>query len=517
MCRAVWQPVVTGPDGQAAGRSWARAMPAACRALSRSADRPPEAAPVTLLTGFLDRVCDYLVRLAMLGPESRAGKGGRVQVVNLTSVHDKWLYGLNSTHDGAMAVTAAEAAELVEQVRAWQRPIAVSSATAFGLCFRVEEPGEGKPPSAPWRVRYLLQARDDPSLFVPVAEAWKPKGKATHVFATRGFNPREYLLTALGQAAALCPPVEKSLKSAAPSEFYTDATGAYRFLSETAWLLEQAGFTVLLPAWWTRKGSRQRLSVQAEVTGPAMKGPAGLSMDKVVQFDWQVAIGEEPLTLAELQELARLKAPLVKVRGQWVQVHAEEIQTAIALLERRAGSQATLREVVQMALGGGKGPGGLPFAGVKATGWVAEFLSQLEGKGAFAELSPPDGFHGTLRPYQVRGYSWLAFLRGWGLGACLADDMGLGKTIQTLALLLREYDLARKPSLLVCPTSVVANWKKEAERFTPELPVLIHHGGGRVRARFAKQVASQAIVVTSYRFAPRPRAVRAGAVGRRHS
>jgi SNF2 family DNA or RNA helicase len=152
-----------------------------------------------------------------------------------------------------------------------------------------------------------------------------------------------------------------------------------------------------------------------------------------------------------------------------------------------------------MALGGGKGPGGLPFGGVRATGWVSEFLAQLEGKEPFTELPPPGEFHGTLRPYQVRGYSWLAFLRRWGLGACLADDMGLGKTIQTLALLQREWHTDPRPCLLICPTSVVANWKKEAERFTPELPVLIHHGGQRARGNaFVKLVEKQALVVSSY-------------------
>jgi SNF2 family DNA or RNA helicase len=136
---------------------------------------------------------------------------------------------------------------------------------------------------------------------------------------------------------------------------------------------------------------------------------------------------------------------------------------------------------------------------VRATGWVADFLAQLEGKEQFAELPPPEQFHGTLRPYQVRGYSWLAFLRRWGLGACLADDMGLGKTIQTLALLEEEWHANERPSLLICPTSVVANWKKEAERFTPDLPVLIHHGGRRTKGvAFAKEVEKYAIVLSSY-------------------
>ena len=121
-------------------------------------------------------------------------------------------------------------------------------------------------------------------------------------------------------------------------------------------------------------------------------------------------------------------------------------------------------------------------------------------------MPPPSGFQGTLRPYQVRGYSWLAFLKQWGLGACLADDMGLGKTIQTLAMLQEQYKVDPRPTLLICPTSVVANWMKEAERFTPDLSVLIHHGGRRTRSdAFAKQVAKYAIVVSSYTLLHRDR------------
>jgi SNF2 family DNA or RNA helicase len=473
-------------------------MPQACRALARSSEAPPDRPASELVNAFLTRVTDVLVRHAVAGPINPAVKGGRVYAPTFASIHDQWLHALTSG-DGVLHAPEPDLVQLAEQVRAWQRPIAVSSETAFQLCFRLEEPPEQAPPTTPWRVRYLLQARDDPSLYIHVQEAWKAKGRTEALFRARSFDPREYLLTALGQAASLCQQVEHSLKSPTPSGFNLDNNGANTFLTHTAWLLEQAGFVVLLPAWWTRKGARSRLELKAEVASPLMQASSGLSMLQIVQFDWKVALGDELLTLEELRRLALLKAPLVKIRGRWVQIHADEIQALLAVLEKRASGQATLREVVQMALGTGQAPNGLPFGGVRATGWIADFLNQLEGKEPFGELPAPEQFHGTLRPYQVRGYSWLAFLRRWGLGACLADDMGLGKTIQTLALVQREWHLNQRPSLLICPTSVVANWKKEAERFTPELPVLIHHGGQRTRGpAFVKQVEKNALVLSSY-------------------
>jgi SNF2 family DNA or RNA helicase len=231
-----------------------------------------------------------------------------------------------------------------------------------------------------------------------------------------------------------------------------------------------------------------------------MRGGSGLSLDAIVQFNWTVALGGEPLALAELEALARLKAPLVKIRGQWVQVSAEEIQAALAFWRKKGTEQTTVREVIHMALGAAKTPSGIAFEGATATGWIADLLAQLEGRAAFEELLTPAGFQGRLRPYQVRGYSWLAFLRRWGLGACLADDMGLGKTIQTLALIERHWMAnGNAPALLVCPTSVVGNWQKEAARFTPDLPVLVHHGLTRARgAAFTREAQRHAIVISSY-------------------
>jgi SNF2 family DNA or RNA helicase len=157
-----------------------------------------------------------------------------------------------------------------------------------------------------------------------------------------------------------------------------------------------------------------------------------------------------------------------------------------------------------MALGRAKTPGGLAFDGVTADGWIGDFLAQLDGRSAFEELSVPEQFRGVLRPYQMRGYSWLGFLKRWGLGACLADDMGLGKTVQALALIEREWQATlrnggHRPTLLVCPTSVISNWQKEAARFTPDLPVMIHHGVTRAKGEaFKKEAAKHAVIVSSY-------------------
>ncbi len=504
----IWEPVLLGPDVNRLA-ALAKALPPACRALAPPGDPAPALAPAAVLGPLLTALTDQLVRSALAPPTAVAPAQRARKKVKATfeSPDDAWMHSLRAP-DTVIHGRAAEVTGLVGRIREWQRPIAVASASPFRLCFRLEEPPEeanGDGASRPradanWYVRYLLQAVDDPSLLVPAEDVWAARGRAAALLQRGGFNPKEYLLTTLGQALTISPRIENSLKAAAPAGYALDAADAHEFLTEKAWLLEQAGFGVLLPAWWTRKGTKLRLTVRAHVSSPKMQGGGGLSLLDMVDFNWQVALGDEVLSRQELETLARLKAPLIKVRGQWVQLSAEEIQAAIDFWKQKEGAKVAVRDVVQMALGAGKPPGGLDFVGVTATGWVADLLNQLEGREVLEELTPPERLHGTLRPYQVRGYSWLAFLGRWGLGACLADDMGLGKTVQTLALLQRAHDAGeRRPVLLICPMSVVGNWQKEAARFTPDLPVHVHHGQKRIKgATFKKEAGRHALVLSSY-------------------
>jgi SNF2 family DNA or RNA helicase len=128
-------------------------------------------------------------------------------------------------------------------------------------------------------------------------------------------------------------------------------------------------------------------------------------------------------------------------------------------------------------------------------------MTALTDNQAIAPLVTPEGFRGELRPYQARGAGWLSFLERWGLGGCLADDMGLGKTVQFIAFLLnlKQQKALEKPTLLVCPTSVLGNWEREVRKFAPQLKVLMYHGDKRPKGKtFAQTVAGKDLVITSY-------------------
>lgn len=108
----------------------------------------------------------------------------------------------------------------------------------------------------------------------------------------------------------------------------------------------------------------------------------------------------------------------------------------------------------------------------------------------------PKGFQGTLRPYQKAGYNWMNFLTEYKFGGCLADDMGLGKTVQTLALLQQQKEAQKGTSLLVVPTSLIYNWQKEAQKFTPELRTLNYTGTNR--EKLVDSLLDYDLVITSY-------------------
>jgi SNF2 family DNA or RNA helicase len=201
-----------------------------------------------------------------------------------------------------------------------------------------------------------------------------------------------------------------------------------------------------------------------------------------------------------------MKQPLVRVRGRWVELSPDRVEEVLAALQARPEvPRMALGDVLRLELGRPR-EGALPVTDLDATGWVETLLGRLSGREALPRLDTPRSFHGKLRPYQKHGLAWLSFLGRWNLGACLADDMGLGKTIQVLALLLdlQENGELERPVLLICPTSVVSNWRKEAERFAPSLKVLIHHGQERHEGEaFHREAMGHQIVVSTYSLAHR--------------
>ena len=345
-----------------------------------------------------------------------------------------------------------------------------------------------------------------------------PHGRAQHL--PLGQALREYAGAAnKGRLLSLLLPVQRAAERCVWLKQMVDAgeifhplrwspRDAFRFLGDVP-ELERAGVVIRMPASW-RAGRPSRPQVTATVGG---KTPSGLGKDALLDFKMEVALDGERLTRAEVKEILAGASGLALIRGQWVEVDRERLERMMDLFQQAerlaAEGGLSFAEAMRMLAGAGISKDGSAssadpdWSRVVAGPWLAEALKGLRTPEGLARVDPGRDLHGTLRPYQQVGVRWLHLLSRLGLGACLADDMGLGKTIQVLALLLvQRGGPGTRPSLLVAPASLLANWAAEIERFAPGLTFLVAHPSARpadeLRALGAEELAGVDLLITSY-------------------
>src|SRR6516165_6377148 len=534
---ARWRPVIQGPD-VATMHALAAAMPPVCRALARqaapgepaerSAGHVPEAGDAhEVLTAALAGLVDAAAREA-LPPGLRLAPPRRGRLPARLPAADAWLAALTGL-DGRLDADPAELSALAQALAPWE-DVGTGQTGPARATFRLTEvpvepddglfaarvddelsaaggsgaaaaggsgaaaaggsgaaapggPGAGAGLAGPsasgpdepgWRLEFLLQSVADPSLLIGAEQTWADDGTLSRWLP----RPQELLLGELGRASRVYPDLAGGLRQPRPCALDLDADGAYKFLSVAAHALDEAGFGVLLPSWWNRR-RRLGLTASAHTQADGVVAKAGkFGKDQLMEFRWQLAVGDDTLSEEEIAALAQTKAPLVRLRGKWVAVDPDQLRRGLEFLSRNKAGRATAGEILRLAAEHPEDSGTpLPVAGIQADGWVGELLG-----GAVLQnvrfVAVPGDFQATLRPYQERGLSWLAFLSSLGLGACLADDMGLGKTVQLLALeaVHRAERPDDPPTLLLCPMSLVGNWQREAARFAPALRVYAHHG-----------------------------------------
>jgi SNF2 family DNA or RNA helicase len=471
---ARWRPVITGADA-ATHRDFAAAMPPVVRAAGGG---PGLGAT---LRDALNSLVDAAARAVM--PE-RILYGHRAGAK--APLPDRWIAALTAADPALPGARDAEVRELSKALGDWMRA-ADDANGPIRVSFRLIEP---QPTEDAWGLEFALQSAEDPSLYLPAADLW-----AGARFPGLPPRPDETLLAGLGRAVRLFPLLHVALREQRPTAMELETAEAHEFLRQAAPLLQAAGFGVQLPSWAGRKGVGLKLTTRSKTKGTASRAAAasGFGLQELVEFRLDLVIGDGVVSAEELAELARLKVPLVRVRGQWVELDDRQLRAALKAVGRRRDGEVTAGEVLQQVMDGGEED--LPLVEVDADGMLGDLLC-AETAERLTPIPTPATFQGTLRPYQERGLSWLHFLTRLGLGGILADDMGLGKTAQTLSLLLTDR---ATPTLLVCPMSLVSNWQKEAARFAPSLRVYVHHGGTRLRAdEFRAAVAGADLVVTTY-------------------
>ncbi|WP_405534647.1 DEAD/DEAH box helicase [Streptomyces sp. NBC_00075] len=303
----------------------------------------------------------------------------------------------------------------------------------------------------------------DPTLVTDAATLWA--GTADAAFGARA---RVDAALAVRRAARVWPPLDRLTEQDAPAVLALSEEELYDLLGVAATRLAAAGVAVHWP-----RDLAQDLTAQAVVRpapGSAKDGTGFFESAELLQFRWQLALGGDPLTEAEMDLLAEAHRPVVRLKDQWVLVDPALVRKArkreLGLLDPVDALSAALSGEVEVD---GETVEAVPV------GALATLRDRLTA--GITPVEPPPGLKATLRDYQLRGLSWLDLMTSLGLGGCLADDMGLGKTITVIALHLRRA--RSEPTLVVCPASLLGNWQREITKFAPGVPVRRYHGPDR--------------------------------------
>ncbi|MCX4678033.1 DEAD/DEAH box helicase [Streptomyces sp. NBC_01433] len=328
-----------------------------------------------------------------------------------------------------------------------------------------DRPGSPDDPAVRHAAAAVVQVHSlaDPTYVIDAAALWNGGGGEP-------FGPRAQVdaVLALRRAARVWAPLERLLDQPVPDVLALTEDELYELLSDAGARLTAAGVNVHWPRELAR--SLTAAAVVRPAPGSATDGTSFFDAEQLFAFNWQLSLGDEQLTEAEMDTLAEAHRPVVRLRDQWVVVDPALVRKA---RKRELGLLDPV-DALAVALTGSAEVDGEQVDAVPA-GALAALRTRILADDA--TVPPPPGLDATLRDYQLRGLAWLDRMTSLGLGGCLADDMGLGKTITVIALHLHRAHPA--PTLVICPASLLGNWHREINRFAPGVPVRRFHGTDR--------------------------------------
>ena len=481
--KASWLPLLNREDDRRRLEELALRMPqvvAASSADTHLACGRPRSNRL-LVASIVEKLVDGQLRAAF----APGGEG-------LDPLLEAWQEGLSS-HDGKLQLDEEDQERLAIASHHWRETVAGKVAPARA-CLELFTPPEGE---ELWELRFGLQAEADPSLRVPAGIVWGAGDGNLALGEIQLEQPGALLLEGLGRALLAFEPIERGLDAATPEAMQLTPAEAFVLVRTAASRLRDVGVGVVLPASLSGGlASRLGLAITAELPEKSR----GFTLGETLEWRWEFMIGGVTLNLRDLEKLAAKRSPLVQHKGAWIELRPLDLKNAEKFCA--AEPPFSLDDALRITGNEGETLQRLPVHAFTAGPRLQAVLEQYHQQKAPDPLPAPPGFAGQLRPYQERGLGWLAFLHRFDQGACLADDMGLGKTIQLLAFLqhLKAEQELKRPVLLVAPTSVLTNWKREAAAFTPDLVVNEHYGPRRPNSPDAIKKALKGVdlVLTTY-------------------
>lgn len=352
----------------------------------------------------------------------------------------------------------------VRHLRPWVRDLAAEHCASTGLVLQMHPPEDD---GDWWRIVFRLRSRLDPSLIVDAEDVWDHDSDLVHRF---GDQAEIDLLLALRRAGTACPLLEPALAQREPTGLDLSNEELDEFLDSLDGL-QRIGVDVRWPSAFLSPTIDRRLVAKAEAPEGHLR--SFFELEALLQVDWEFLLDGHTLTTKELAVLAEAKRSVVPIRGRWVRLDpAARARLLAPPPDLRAAD--VLAGLVDGEIETGDGVLGERVK-IRADRPVSRFAREIQAIDGSRFQAAPAGFGATLRPYQEQGLAWLIDVCDKGVGGCLADDMGLGKTVQVLALHLHRGG----PTLVVCPTSLLGNWEREAAKFAPAARVRRYHGPNR--------------------------------------
>ena len=385
------------------------------------------------------------------------------------AVADTFLRTAAAHRVGSLSLFADRRPTRVEHLRPWVNELATAHCASSRLVLRAHPPAEdddGQITDPHWTIRFQLQSRVDPSLVIDAADFWKTPAA---VMERLGQQAEITLLAGLRRTSQLVAPLARVLDENAPTVAALHEDDLDLLLDRLDDLAD-ADVEVRFPSELIAPRIERKLVIAAE---PAPTGAMAsvLDLDSLLTVDWEFLIEDVALTKEELAVLGDAKRAVVPLRGKWVQLDRaarERLKTPPPVLTTGDVLSAAMNGTFTASLDDEE-------IDVRFEGAVAGLSARLAALTEEREEPEPAALQAELRPYQKRGLAWMADLCALGRGGVLADDMGLGKTIQLLSL----HALRPGPTLVVCPTSLLNNWKREAQTFLPHVKVHAFHGSRR--------------------------------------